>query len=152
MSAPLFSMKPFHQVLAVAPAVAREVSVPMAAGPAKVCPFGANCSCVFAAPRDGVIDLELTGTSAPSAQAVAEAASWTKRGWRVVESGQSRIVLERRQILGFCSNAMLTVVTAGLWLAYWIPRIRHPRVDTRIISVLGNGETVTSRGVEPARS
>ncbi|MCU1477684.1 MAG: hypothetical protein JWQ64_2377 [Subtercola sp.] len=129
------------------------------------CPFGANCSCVFSRNQasESVASGTGTGTETPvgteaahddtaiGAEAMsAEVMSWRMRGWRVAASTAREATLERQQTQSFCVNVALTLLTGFLWLAYWIPRARHPKIDTWVVAVSDSGE-ITRTQVLPRR-
>ena len=108
------------------------------------CPFGSNCSCVFAKVQPSPAARTLTTTPLPNALDT-EVAYWTEQGWHVTETAPGEVVLERQLSEGFCLNLLLTVFTGFLWLAYLIPTSRHPRIDTRRITLAADGSiSVTS--------
>jgi hypothetical protein len=126
-------------------------SVDRAASTGFTCPLGANCSCKFSGNRmDGA---EVTATIAePLPKKVrkrlaTEVKSWTDLGWKVTTASAREVVLQRRRALSFCVNVLLCFATASLWLAYWIPNARNPKIDTRIVTVSESGEIVTSPAV-----
>jgi hypothetical protein len=65
--------------------------------------------------------------------------AWTDWGWKVVSRDAREITLERTKRLPFCYNLGLTVVTGMLWLIYWVPRIRHPKVERQLLRIDAEG-------------
>jgi hypothetical protein len=65
-------------------------------------------------------------------------------GWKIVASNASEVFLERRRGFSFCANMFLCLATAFLWLAYWIPRALHPRIEQRIMTISPAGEIQTT--------
>jgi hypothetical protein len=133
------------------------------------CPFGANCSCVFSRNQVGeAIAADAgadSGTGTDSSVATeterydiainadvlsAEVMSWRMRGWRVTASTGREASLERQQTHSFCVDVALTLLTAFVWLAVWIPRARHPKIDTWVVAVSESGE-ITRTQVFPQR-
>jgi hypothetical protein len=92
---------------------------------AKACPFASNCTCVFA----GNLEHDDSYTD--------EVNSLVDSGWSVVSADASEVILERRPGLPFCWNLSLVVVTGFLWLIYWIPRMRHPKIERKVVSLAG---------------
>jgi len=88
-------------------------------------------------------------TSAPAGDPAfdAEVAKWVDSGWQVTRASSDDVSLERPLGLGFCVNAALCVLTAFVWLAYWIPSSRHPRIDTRRITRSSDGTVSVARSV-----
>lgn len=111
------------------------------------CPFGANCSCVFSASWQAEHAIDDTLRESLRADELgAEVTNWTDRGWAVISSDSREVILERRLGLGFCLNVLLCLATGLLWLAYWIPRTRHPKIDTKVITLAPDGTvSVTGR-------
>jgi hypothetical protein len=107
-----------------------------AGAPGRSCPFASNCACVF--DRTGITDElhRLTETAAAAGESVnPEVAKWVDRGWTVASVSAGTVTLERPRRLAFCINLGLTLVTGFLWLIYWIPLARNPRVRSKIITV-----------------
>ncbi|RPE76021.1 MULTISPECIES: hypothetical protein [unclassified Frondihabitans] len=118
-------------------------TVPATSGPRTLsCAFGANCACVFA-PKPVAADAALASTDVVDV----EVAKLTDLGYTVVESSPDEVLMERRMGIPFCYNLGLVVVTGLLWLAYWIPRIRHPRFDTRRLTRAADGSVAVERVV-----
>ena len=94
------------------------------------CPFGANCSCAFSANRP------LTTAQVVEApqQAATSVRYWTDRGWRIVASNDSEVVLERYDSISFCVNALLCILTLGFWAIAWTKRNRQRRDDRKVLA------------------
>lgn len=124
------------------------------------CPLASNCSCIFqriqpaaasaadtVAPVAPAAPAPALGRAPATAQATAalaaETATWLDWGWSVARDSAHEVVLERTRKVPFCLDFVLTVLTAGLWLFSWVPRARHPRVDTVTLSLAPDG-TVSS--------
>ena len=71
---------------------------------------------------------------------------WTDRGWNVVTASSSEVLFERRAALPFCFNVLLCLVSAFLWLAYWIPSARRPKIKTKIMTISADGSTEVTPG------
>jgi hypothetical protein len=91
--------------------------------PSKPCPFASNCNCVF------------NGQSEHDETLSTEVNALVDAGWKVMSADENEVVLERRPGLPFCWNLSLVVVTGFLWLIYWIPRLRHPKVLRKVVSL-----------------
>jgi hypothetical protein len=104
---------------------------------AKTCPFGANCSCVFS--RNLTIDAIPTDPAMHSEALTDAVTAWIDLGWRVTSADSTQVVLQRQKGLAFCLNVLLVPVTGFLWLIYWIPRLRHPKIETKTITVTATG-------------
>jgi hypothetical protein len=139
-----FAMNPFHEVTAIDESAVGATPDETEAR-ARVCPFGSHCSCIFAGSSSTVALLPLADINGHDKALVTEVDNWTKRGWIVTTASHRRVVLERRLALPFCVNAALCVVTGLLWLIYWIPRSRHPKVLTMVLTLSANGEVFTTR-------
>jgi hypothetical protein len=105
-------------------------------GPSQTCPFASNCSCVFSRPQSIEGMPTVTDTALHDEAVSAEVTNWTDLGWKVVRSSSHEVVLERQKSLPFCLNVLLCLVTGFLWLIYWIPRARNPRIDTKVVSLV----------------
>ncbi|GAA4685945.1 hypothetical protein [Frondihabitans cladoniiphilus] len=122
------------------------------------CPLASQCSCVFQriAMREtgdarADVAAEVATPRDTSASAVAEPAAfseavaeWTAWGWNVVASAPDEVVLQRIHRVSFCANLGLVVVTGALWLLYWVPRARHPRVDSVTLTLEADGTVRSS--------
>ncbi|WP_344793844.1 hypothetical protein [Frondihabitans peucedani] len=115
------------------------------------CPLASSCSCVFQPAADGamtVATLERTLGTALQSDLHDELTRWTDLGYAVTQATDTTVVLERRRLLGFCVNAALTAVTGLLWLAYWIPRTRHPRFDVVTLTSADDGSVVSEHRLD----
>jgi hypothetical protein len=99
----------------------RTAATPRAQG--KPCPFASNCTCIFA------------GQVEHDASLSADVNALRDEGWNVVSADASEVVLERRRGIPFCWNLALAVVTGSLWLIYWIPRMRHPKIERKVVTI-----------------
>jgi hypothetical protein len=97
----------------------------------------------------GQTDRAVLITSAPAGDPAfeAEVAKWIDSGWRVTRAVVDDVSLERPLGLGFCVNAALCIVTGFVWLVYWIPSSRRPRIDTRRVTLTDDGTVKVSRSV-----
>jgi hypothetical protein len=96
----------------------------------KLCPFASSCNCVF------------NGQSAHDESLSAEVTSYVDRGWKVVSADADEVVLERRPGLPFCWNLGLVVATGFLWLIYWVPRMRHPKIERKVVAASRTAQLV----------
>jgi hypothetical protein len=105
------------------------------AGPRQVvCPFGANCSCALSGNRPVALEENIPRAAQQDGPMRRAVKSWTDLGFRVTASSNAEVVLERKRMLGFCSNLFLTAATGLLWLFYWIPRMRRPIFDRVVLT------------------
>ncbi|MCU1529450.1 MAG: hypothetical protein JWP75_3213 [Frondihabitans sp.] len=143
-------MTPTSISLSTAQRGPRGPRAPMAGG--RGCPLGSNCSCVFQRVQAASDDADATATVSPNTNPntlpndplAAEVTNLTDWGWNVVRTEPTDVHLERQRSLPFCANLALCLVTAGLWLIYWVPRTRHPRVDTVTVSRAPDGTASVS--------
>jgi len=135
----MFTMNPTHK-LPVGP-------------PAKTggCPFGSNCSCVFSSNQQAQQQAQQHAAASATTSGVirtgtpggaTDLSAWTDWGWKVVSRDSNEIVLERTKTLPFCFNLSLVVLTGLLWLFYWVPRIRHPKVTRTVLVIGADGRAV----------
>jgi hypothetical protein len=101
----------------------------------KTCPFASSCSCIFSRSPSTEGMAVVTDTALQDDRVSAEITDWTDRGWKVISADSHEVVLERQRNLPFCLNVLLCLLTGFLWLIYWIPRARNPKIDTKIVSV-----------------
>jgi hypothetical protein len=122
---------------------AAHAPAPATAALGLTCPLASNCSCVFA--RFQAEPTERASAPAPDMPAAlaASVATWREWGWSLVSSTGRDAVMERQRLMSFCAHLALTVATAGLWLIYWLPRVRRPRIET-VTLTLGSGGAVRS--------
>jgi hypothetical protein len=104
------------------------------------CRFASNCSCVFQpgrfiAPEFTAAEPTSTDLASRDDLIAAEIRRWTDLGWSARTTTPDEVILERQRNLPFCLNAFLTLATGFLWLIYWIPRSRHPKIETKILDI-----------------
>lgn len=74
----------------------------------------------------------------------AEIAKHVRRGWTVQSATGGQAVLTKNKRIGWFWNAILVLVTAGLWLIYVIYKALNRKQNTLIINVDAYGK-VTQR-------
>ncbi len=109
------------------------------------CPFASNCTCVFSAGQADVPEISVTDTALDDARVKAEVRALTDLGWRVTTATDREVLLQRRRGLSFCANLLLSAATGLLWLAYWIPRLVKPTIDTRLVILSADGDVSVVR-------
>lgn len=154
--APRFTSEAIAEAWAEPSSAATLVAVPesaLTATPAttrapKTCAFGANCACVFSRNQPAAMDLTGPDAAPLDAAVAAEVTKWTDLGWRVTASSRDEVVLERPYGLAFCANVLLSLATGLLFLAYWIPRSRHPRVALKRVTPAADGAVSVATTIE----
>ncbi len=92
------------------------------------CPFDADCSCALHPAK-------VTNPDSPL-ERNPEIRNLLDRGWVVESQTEHEVVLtKRRGIRSLCVNLALTLITALVWLAVWIPRARHSRIDRKTVAL-----------------
>jgi hypothetical protein len=109
-----------------------------------ICPFAANCACVFAR---SVPDVATTSSGSPREILNAGVDAWTERGFQVISDTGYTVTLSRPKPSSFCANAFLVAFTGLLWIIALVVRARRPQVEVVRLSVDIDGELVTDRSV-----
>ena len=65
----------------------------------------------------------------------AEVARFAGRGWSVSSVSGSQAVLSRKRRIGFWLNAVLALLTGGLWLLVVLVRVVNRRVENLVLTV-----------------
>ncbi|AMM21378.1 hypothetical protein AX769_16120 [Frondihabitans sp. PAMC 28766] len=119
-------------------------ATPSPASHGRGCPLASNCSCIFQRIQPAT-RVAATVTDASPGQALqAESATWQEWGWNVVHETTDEVVLERQKLVSFCLNFVLTLLTGFLWLIYWVPRARHPRIDSVTLTLTRDGSVAST--------
>ena len=64
-----------------------------------------------------------------------EVARYASKGWTVNSVQGSQAVLSRKRKIGFLWNALLSVVTGGLWLIVVLVRVINRKVENLVLNV-----------------
>jgi len=68
-----------------------------------------------------------------------EVARYAAKGWTVNSVAGSQAVLSRKKKIGFMWNALLSLVTGGLWLIVVLVKVVNRKVENLVISVDTSG-------------
>ena len=69
-----------------------------------------------------------------------EVARYARKGWTVNSVQGSQAVLSRKKKIGFWINALLALITGGLWLIVVLVRVINRKVESLIINVDAYGK------------
>ena len=64
-----------------------------------------------------------------------EVARYASKGWTVSSVQGSQAVLTRKRKIGFWLNALLSVITGGLWLIVVLVKVINRKVENLILTV-----------------
>jgi hypothetical protein len=113
-----------------------------------ICPFAANCACVFARSEPATsFDVATKNAGSPREILNTAVADWTDRGFQVTSDAGYVVELTRPKPSSFCANAFLVAFTGLLWIIALVVRARRPQVEVVRLTVSGDGELATDRSL-----
>lgn len=82
---------------------------------------------------------------APSGPLQREVARLVFEGWAVEERLDDLVVLSRRILVPVWFNALLLVVTAGIWIVFVLLQVLFPTIERSVVRIDAAGRIVLTR-------